>query len=114
MAKKTKRSWYLDRDCSRYISDDKDQFVTQETKEERVVTFSDNSKGHIIRIDKIRITPSTFIENILYVRGLKHNLISINQLYDKGFKVSFEASLCIVTNPIDDSTIFIGHRQGNV
>ena len=95
------------------MSDDKDQFVTLETKE-GVVTFGGNDKGHIIGIDKIWITPSIFIENVLYVRGLKHNLISISQLYDKGFKVLFEASLCIVTNPIDDSTIFIRYRQGNV
>ena len=47
---------------------------------------------------------------MLYVRGLKHNLISNSQLCDKGYKVSFESLLCIITNPIDDSIIFIGHR----
>ena len=93
---------------------DKDQFVTLETKEGGVVTFRDNGKGHIVGIGKIQITPLTFLKNILYVRGLKHNLISISQLCDKGFKVSFEASLCIVTNPFDDSTVFIGYGQGNI
>ena len=78
------------------------------------MTFGDNSKGHIIRIGKIQISPSTFIKNILYVRRLKYNLISISQLFDKGYKVSFESLLCIITNPIDDSIIFIGHRQDNV
>ena len=89
---------------------DKEQFVTLETKERESVTFEDNGKGHIVEIDKIQITPLPFLEIVLYVRGLKHNLISICQLCDKGFKVSFEASLCIVTNPFDDSTVFIGHR----
>ena len=50
----------------------------------------------------------------MYVRGLKHNLISINQLCDKGYKVSFEVSLYIVTNLVDNSIVLIGHRQGNV
>ena len=92
------------------MTGDKEQFDTLEIKKLGVVTFGDNDKGHIIRVGKIQITPSTFIENILYVRGLKHNLISISQLYDKGYKVLFEALLCIKTDPINDSIIFIGHR----
>ena len=84
---------------------DKDQFVILETNERGVVTVRDNGKGHIIKMDKIWITPSFFIENILYVKGLKHNLISISQLYDRGYKVSFEASLCIMADSIDNSSI---------
>ena len=74
------------------------------------MTFDDNDKRYIIGVDKIQITSSTFIENVLYVRGLKNNLISISQLCDKGYKVSFEALLCIITDSIDDSIVFIGHR----
>ena len=96
------------------MTSDKKQFITLETKEGESVTFGDNDKGHIIEVGKIQITPSTFIENVLYVKGLKRNLISISQLYDKDYKVSFESLLCIITNPIDDSTIFIGRRQGNI
>ena len=92
------------------MTGDKDQFVTLEIKKGGVVTFGDNGKGHIVEIGKIQLTPLTFLKNILLVRGLKHNLISISQLCDKSFKVSFEAFLCIVTNPFNDNTIFIGHR----
>ena len=41
-------------------------------------------------------------------------MISIIQLCDKGYKVSFEASLCKITNLIYNSIIFIGHRRDNV
>ena len=92
------------------MMDDKDQFVTLEIKEGGVVTFGDNGKGQIIRIGKIQITPSTFIKNILYVSGLRHNLISINQLCEIGYKFSFEPLACIVTNPIDNYVIFIENR----
>ena len=54
------------------------------------------------------------MENILYVRELKHNLISISQLYDRGLKVLFELFSCLVTNPLDNSNIFIDHRQDNI
>ena len=79
-----------------------------------MVIFGDNDKGKIIGIDNIGITASTCIENILLVDGLKHNLLSISQLYDKGYKVVFELSMCIITSPFDDSTRFIGHRHSNV
>ena len=92
------------------MTGDKDQFITLEIKEGGVVTFGDNGKRHIIGLGKIQITPSTFIENVLYVKGLRHNLISISQLCDIGYKVSFESHLCMVTNLIDNSIVFIGNR----
>ena len=58
--------------------DDKDQFITLEMKEGGMVTFGDNGKGRIIGIGKIKITPFTFIENVLLVNKLKHNLLSIS------------------------------------
>ena len=58
---------------------DKNQFITIEPKEEGgVVTFGDNGQGNIVDIGKIQINPTTFIDNVLYVKGLKHNLISIS------------------------------------
>ena len=54
------------------------------------VTFGDNSKGQIEGIGTIGNKSFIFIENVLLVNGLKHNLLSISQLCDKGFKVVFE------------------------
>ena len=50
----------------------------------------------------------------LLVDGFKHNLLSISQLCDKGFKVIFEASHCIIKDIQNDKTIFMGHRCDNV
>ena len=93
---------------------DKEAFVTLRMKERGMVTFGDDSKGYIIGISKIQIIPQTCLENVLYVLGLKHNLISISQLCDRGYKVSFESSLCIITNPFNNDTIFIKNRQENI
>ena len=82
--------------------------------EGEVITFGDNGKGKIIGIGKIQITLSTFIDSVLLVKGLKHNLISISQFCDKGLKVSFETSMCIINNPKDNSIIFIGNGHKNV
>ena len=88
---------------------DKNQFFILESKG-GLVTFGDNSKGKIIGIGKVKVTPSIFIENALLVGNLKHNLLSISQLCDKGFKVVFESSMCSVTNSFNTSIRFIGHR----
>ena len=96
------------------MTGDESHFITLKAKDGGMVTFGDNGKGKIVGIGNIGITSSTFIENILLVDGLKHNLLSISQLCDKGFKVSFESSLCIITNPINDEIRIIGHRRGNI
>ena len=57
---------------------DKKQFITIKPKEDcGVVTFGDNSQGKIISIGKVQINFTTVIDNVLHVKGLKHNLISI-------------------------------------
>ena len=49
-----------------------------------VVTFGGNKKGHIIDVVKVCISPYSLIVNVLLVKGLKHNLLSISQLCDVG------------------------------
>ena len=94
---------------------DKNQFITIMTKEDGgVITFGDNGQGKIVGIGKVQINSTTFIDNVLHVKGLKHNLISISQLCDKGYTISFSTIMCVITNPIDNSIIFIKNRHENV
>ena len=78
------------------------------------MTFGDNGKGRIIGHDSIGNDSSSLIENVLLVDGLKHNLLSISQLCDQGFKVNFESSHCIIKDSQNDKIIFMGHRNENV
>ena len=78
------------------------------------MTFGDNEKGRIIGHGSIGNNSSSIIENVLLVDGLKHNLLSISQLCDKGFKVIFESSHCIIKDSQNDKIIFMGHRNENV
>ena len=96
------------------MTGDESQFITLDAKNGGMVTFGDNGKGKIIGIGNIGITPSKYIENILLVDGLKYNLLSISQFCDKGYKVIFESSVCIVTSPINEGIKFVGYRYGNV
>ena len=57
------------------------------------VTFGDNSKGYIIGkgdVNNYGTSNLPFITNFSLVENLKHNLLSISQLCDKGFQINFE------------------------
>ena len=71
------------------------------------MTFGDNGKGRIIGQGSIGNNSSSLIENVLLVDGLKHNLLIISQLCDKGFKVIFESSHCIIKDSQNDKIIFM-------
>lgn len=77
------------------------------------ITIRGNKKGMIDGVGMIGIPPYPFINNVLIVDGLKHNLMSISQLCDSEYGVSFNKGKCIVKN-CDDSLFFITKRQENL
>ncbi|GAV68908.1 hypothetical protein CFOL_v3_12411, partial [Cephalotus follicularis] len=105
--------WYLDSGCSKHMTGNKSLFVKYEPKEGGEVTFGDNAKGKIKGVGSIG-NLKTSIQNVLFVDGLKHNLLSISQLCDKDCKVTFEKDLCKVIDINNGQVKFIGHRHGNV
>ncbi|KAJ0076568.1 hypothetical protein Patl1_35430 [Pistacia atlantica] len=82
-------------------------------KEWRTITFDDNSKGKIIGIGSIG-NKSITINDVLLVDGLKHNLLSISQLSDKGFKIILQSICCEVVDSCTNTIAFIGYRHSNV
>jgi hypothetical protein len=66
------------------------------SKKKGFVTNDDNNKGAILGKGNIGNPSSTTISDVLLVEGLKHNLISISQLCDKGYKVLFSQDCCMV------------------
>ena len=56
---------------------------------------------------------TTRIENVLYVEGLKHNLLCISQSCDNGFDISFTSSFFMICNTLNDMKL-IGNRLDNI
>ena len=54
------------------------------------------------------------IENISLVDGLKHNLLSVSQLIDKGYEVNFKTEQCNIINKKDKKLALRGVRKGNL
>ena len=67
-----------------------DLFAVLHHKEGGTVTFGDNNKGLIIGIGNIGNIDKPLIKDVLLVKGLKHNLLSISQMCDTGYNVSFK------------------------
>ena len=88
--------WYLDSGCSRHMTGDKSKFMSLELKAGGKVTLGDNTSCRILGSGTIRLTKLLSIEKVLYVSGLKHNLLSISQLCDKGMCVKFTTDKCIL------------------
>jgi len=60
------------------------------------VIFGDDAKDKIIGIGNVKLGTSPLIENVVLVDDLKHNLLSVSQLCDKGFDVIFDNVVCKV------------------
>ena len=96
-----RKKWYIDSGCSKHMTGDVSKFTTISPKKSGHVTYGDNNKGKIIGVGKISTSSSTPIENVLLVEGLKHSLLSVSQLCDKGYKVSFDSEKCVIKHEHD-------------
>jgi len=91
--------WYLDSGCSKHMIGDKSKFLSISFKQEGHVTYGDNNKGRILGRGSIGDKDILIIHDVLYVEGLKHNLLSISQLCDKGYQVIFKTNSCEIYLP---------------
>ena len=95
------------------MTGDKEKFSTLTLQKGGQVTFGDNSKGKIMGIGTVSMSSNLMIENVLLVKGLKHNLLSISQLCDKNYKVIFDNNKCCINSP-DGKALIVGLRHDNV
>ena len=92
------------------MTEDKEQFNKLDAKDEGHVTFGDNVKGKIIGIREISNPQSLSIHHVLFIDGLKHNLLSISQLCDMWNKVTSYPKHYFVRKLDEDKVIFSGER----
>ena len=90
--------WYLDSGCSRHMTGDRSLFKVFESKKGGNVTFSNGRKSQIKGKGIISLPGLPDIANILYVEGLRVNLLSINQICDQDIMVLFSKGNCPVIN----------------
>ncbi|KAL6340381.1 hypothetical protein AAG906_006034 [Vitis piasezkii] len=102
-------SWYLDSGCSHHMTGNKYLFTSFTEFDGGNVIFGD---GHVARVkNKGTICAPNIpnLEEVLYVEGLKANLISISQMCENEFNVQFSQNLCKVFD-LNDAYVMIGLR----
>ncbi|KAK8919170.1 hypothetical protein KSP39_PZI022019 [Platanthera zijinensis] len=77
------------------------------------VIFGGSERGIIKGFGNISSNQIT-ITQVAYVKGLKHNLISISQLSDLGYDISFVKDGCHIKRSSDQKVILTGYRKRNV
>ncbi|MCO5608578.1 hypothetical protein L7F22_062790 [Adiantum nelumboides] len=93
--------WYFDSGASRHITSRKDLFCSLDAAlAGKKVTCANNASYPIKGVGKILITISDgsdlCLPDVLYVPGIKKNLLSVSSLAKNGLRVIFEDDRCIV------------------
>ena len=88
--------WYIDSGCLRHMTGYRFLFKVFKSKKGGNVTFGDGSKSQIKRKGIIFLPELLDIANVLYVEGLRVNLLSISQICDQDFMVLFCKGKCLV------------------
>jgi len=96
------------------MTGDRNCFLTFQKKDGGLVTFGNNDKGKIRGKGTIGKLNSAKIENVQYIEGLKHNLLSISQLCDSGFEVVFKPDICEIRQTSSNKLFFTGSRKKNL
>ncbi|KAK2382949.1 putative mitochondrial protein [Trifolium repens] len=108
------RRWFLDSGCSRHMTGDASLFIKFKAKEKGYVTYGDNNKGTILGVGTIGNPSTITISNVALVDNLKHNLLSVAKLCDKGFIINFKPTFCTIESNKDKNVILKAIRHGNV
>nr|KAJ0204922.1 hypothetical protein LSAT_V11C500296580 [Lactuca sativa] len=104
--------WYLDSGCSRHMTGSKSLLEDYVKKTGPAVTYGDNGKGFTKGYGNIKCNNVIF-QNVSYVKGLKHNLISISQLCDADYEVHFTKKEGRVVNT-DKNIVLSASRKDDI
>ena len=95
------------------MTDDMNNFFKFKNHYGGIVRVRNNIAYYIIGIGSITLDGKTNIDDVYFVDGLKHNLLSVGQLVDKRYLLQFIENTCIIKDR-DGKLIWIGTRsRGN-
>jgi len=93
-----REEWYFDSGCSRHMTGFKNLLDVEKFCTNTYVTFRNGTKGKIVGTRNLISNDLPNLDNVLLVKGLTSNLISISQLCDQRMSVNFNKSGCFVTD----------------
>ena len=79
---------------------EKSLFKSLKEKVGDYVTFKDGSHAQVLDKETIKIPRIPLLKDVLYIKGLKANLLSITQIFDDDFLVQFSKKGCVIINEV--------------
>ncbi|XXG85802.1 hypothetical protein AAC387_Pa11g0820 [Persea americana] len=115
-AQKKSAPWILDNGCSSHMTGDKAKFTKLQQYEGGSVKFGNNDGAKICGRGTVQLKEGTVhSEEVLYVSGLTHNLLTVSQICDKGHKVTFTKNGFAIKKSSSGKTVATGSRtSGNL
>jgi hypothetical protein len=113
--------WYIDSGASSHITNVRENFTDLRDTEVRIdISLGDNRIVTVARVGTVSfrregLPPISFID-VLFVPGMKKNLISVSTLQDRGLEVLFRGTEVLIYPRGDsiDSGQVIGAREGDL
>jgi hypothetical protein len=94
-AQKKKNTWYIDSGCSSHMTNDKSKFLLLKENKSGGVTFGNDAPRKIRGKGLVSLSNGrSKAQDVLFVDGLNHNLLSVSQICDKGCEVTFISKNC--------------------
>lgn len=102
--------WYFDSGFSKHMTFNKSLVKNYSKGIDGVVTFGEGNIGEIRGKCDLLIVDLPPVRNVLFVQGLKANLLTNSQLCDDHYTVSFSKEKCLVTS-LDGKSTHVGARS---
>ena len=84
----------MDSGCSRHMTGSAKWFSSLDpVRHTEYITFGDKSKGKVVSRGSIRVNSPFVLKDVALVANLHFNLLSVSQLLEDGFEVSFKPNL---------------------
>ena len=108
-----KHTLFLDSGCSGHMTGRKSLLAEFERRAGPTVSFGDGNKGETLGYGSINLG-NVIIKNVALDEELKHTLVSISQLSDKGYQAHFDNTKCTITSVFSGETMIICQRHRNI
>jgi hypothetical protein len=89
-AQRKKNPWYIESGCSKHMTGDKSKFLTLSDSKSGNVTFGNDAPGKVKGKGIVSLSNGKKkAQDVMLVENLKHNLLSVSQVCDRGCEVVF-------------------------
>jgi hypothetical protein len=110
-AQRKTKPWYIDSGCSKHMTGDKGKFLSLSESKSGTVTFGNDAPGKIKGKGMVSLSNGKGkAQDVLLVDGLKHNLLSVSQMCDRGCEVLFTSKDCKIKSVNSGQVVAKGIR----